>query len=89
MKSTEMLTVLDIEKENFLKAEPTITLNPGKIKCMLNVPTGYCVIVDTLGLLLRRPVGPNYNIDDITVGVGVKIISLNLWGEGDICFHFN
>ncbi len=65
------MQTLDMKKENYLKAEPTITLNPGTIKCLSNIPSGYCMVVDTPGQVPYRPGGTshyaNYNTAELSV----------------------
>lgn len=45
------------KREHRLYFKPTATLDPGKIKCLSNIPAGYCMVVDTLGQVPCRPVG--------------------------------
>lgn len=55
-----------MNKECQLKIKPTITLNPGAIKCLSHIPPGYFMVVDTPSQVPYRPGGTspreNYSI---------------------------
>ncbi len=52
---------------------PTITLNPGTIKCLSNIPSGYFMVVDTPGQVPYRPGGTPQCLDYSMAEVGVKL----------------
>ncbi len=51
----------------------SITLNPGTVKCMSNIPAGYCMEVDTPGQVPYRLAGTPHSLDYSMAKVGVKL----------------
>ncbi len=51
------MQALDMKKGDYLKAEPAIILNIGSVKYKSNIPSGYCMVVDTPGQVPYRPGG--------------------------------
>lgn len=55
------MQTLDMKKGNYLKDEPAIMLNIGSVKHKSNIPSGYFMVVDTLGQVPYRPGGTHLN----------------------------
>ena len=70
------MQTLDMKKGNYLKAEPTITLNPGQVKCLSNIPPGYFLVFDASGQISTRSGGTshgeNYSTAEESCQGGVK-----------------
>ncbi len=73
-----------MNKENYLKTKPTITLDSGKVKCLSNIPAGYCMEVGTPGQVPYRLAGTPHGTDYSMVGVGVKLKFFNKVGPNNL-----